>query len=322
MKAPRYPFNRVQSVDSLRHPLGMLPAELAQLAQRASSMYFVAKTQIKADGSTRVLYDTKEPLKTVLKRINENFLKRVIYPSYLTGGLPGKDYTHSVSVHAGAKVVVKEDIAQFFPSVSHEVVFDIWKNFFGFADEVAELLTMFTVRDGHLEQGAPTSGYLANLALWDVECKFVKKLAAQGFRAYSRHVDDIAFSSLSHASLSRIDWAVRTVTTALASKGLLIHKGKHEVMHSNGQMKILKLVGNSKPSLPPKERSRVRALVHSFCKRVESGDDLASDLLMLPRIRGQAYKVKRFHAREGLLLVAQVEKAAALLRLEQTSIAS
>ena len=165
-------------------------------------MYFIAKTQLKADGSTRVLYDTQEPLMTVLKRINENFLKRVIYPSYLTGGLPGKDYTHSVSVHAGAKVVVKEDIAQFFPSVSYEVVFDIWKNFFGFAAEVAELLTMLTVRDGHLEQGAPTSGYLANLALWDVEGRFVKNLALQGFNQYSRHVDDLTFQSFTHKPIS------------------------------------------------------------------------------------------------------------------------
>ena len=319
MKDPRYPFDRVQSVESLRHPLGVLPTDLAQLARRASDMYFVAKTQLKADGSTRILYDTQEPLKIVLKRINENFLKRVIYPSYLTGGLPGKDYTHSVRVHAGAKVVVKEDISQFFPSVSHEVVFDIWKNFFGFAAEVAELLTMLTVRDGHLEQGAPTSGYLANLALWDIEGQFVKNLAAQGFTQYSRHVDDITFSSLSHVSPSRINWAVRTVTKSLATKGLLIHQGKHEVMHSNGQLKILKLVGNSKPSLPPKERSRVRALIHTFSKKVESGDDLEDALQMLPRMRGQAYKVKRFHSREGGLLVEQVEKAAVLLRLQPSN---
>ncbi|PQA83558.1 hypothetical protein C5F52_08940 [Limnohabitans sp. TS-CS-82] len=87
-------------------------------------------------------------------------------------------------------------------------------------------------------------------------------------------------------------------------------------MYSNGQVKILKLVGNSKPSLPPKERSRVRALIHAFSKRVEAGDDLESALQTLPRMRGQAYKVKRFHAREGLLLVEQVEKATAHLRRE------
>ena len=123
-------------------------------------------------------------------------------------------------------------------------------------------------------------------------------------------------SSLSHISPSRINWAVRTITAALATKGLLIHKGKHEVMHSNGQLKILKLVGNSKHSLPPKERSRVRALIHTFAKQVEAGNDLDAALQMLPRMRGQAYKVKRFHASEGGLLVQQVEKAAMLLRRE------
>ena len=78
----------------------------------------------------------------------------------------------------------------------------------------------------------------------------------------------------------------------------------------------MKLVGNSKHSLPPKERSRVRALIHTFAKQVEAGNDLDAALQMLPRMRGQAYKVKRFHASEGGLLVQQVEKAAMLLRRE------
>lgn len=85
---------------------------------------------------------------------------------------------------------------------------------------VAELLTMLIVRDRHREQGAPTSGYLANLALWDVEGQLVKKLAVQGLTQYSRHVNDITFSSISHVSQSRINWAVRTITKALATNGL------------------------------------------------------------------------------------------------------
>lgn len=317
MIAPHYPFDRIQSIESLRHPLGMSPDMLMRLARRASGLYFVAKTQEKADGSKRVLYDTREPLKTVLHRINDHFLRRVHYPDYLTGGVPGKDYTDSVKLHAGAKTVVKEDIAQFYPSVTFDVVKNIWGRFFGFADDVADLLAMLTTRDGHLEQGAPTSGYLANLALWDVEPQMIKKLEGIGITGYSRHVDDIAMSCPSTLSASKVDWIVRTVTSTLALRGLLVHAGKHEVMHADGQVKILKLLGNAKPSLLPTERSRVRALVHTFCQRVDASEDLAELERQLPRVRGQAYKVKRFHPRKGMQLVQQVDQAAKLLRERQ-----
>ncbi|WP_316679568.1 reverse transcriptase family protein [Ralstonia chuxiongensis] len=318
MNAPRYPHQRVQSIESLRHPLGMGPSELLALAKRASHLYRIAKTVPKDDGTVRVLYDTREPLKAVLGRINEHFLRRVIYPDYLTGGVPRKDYTDSVKIHVGAKSVIKEDISKFYPSVSFDVVREIWSGFFGFADEVSDLLTMLTTRDGHLEQGAPTSGYLANLALWDIESQLIAQIASAGATRYSRHVDDITISSPEHLSASRVDWIVRMVAGALASKGLRVNASKHEVMQAGGQIKILKLVGNAKPSLPPKERSRVRALVHTFCLRVESGESPEELELLLPRVRGQAHKVKRFHRRAGERLVEQVNQAAQLLKNQTT----
>jgi hypothetical protein len=310
MNAPLYPFDRVQSIESLRHPLGMSPGELAKLARRASSLYFVAKRVEKDDGSYRVLYDTREPLKPVLQRINGHFLRRVIYPAYLTGGVPGKDYTSSVAIHVDAKTVIKEDISKFYPSVGFDVVFDIWNRFFGFADDVAETLTMLTTRDGHLEQGAPTSGYLANLALWDVEPTLIQQLSAIGVTRYSRHVDDITMSSDQYLSPSRVDWVERQVTQTLLRKGLKVNQAKHEVMQANGQIKILKLLGHTKAALPKIERSRVRAMVHDFCLRAHAGDDLERLHRELPRVRGQAYKVKRFHPHKGELLVEQVNTAA------------
>lgn len=97
MRTALYPYGRVQSIESLRHPLGLGPAELERLANRASQMYFEAKRELKDDGSERILFDTRPPLQAVLQRININFLRRVRYTDYLTGGVPGKDYESSVT---------------------------------------------------------------------------------------------------------------------------------------------------------------------------------------------------------------------------------
>lgn len=318
MNAPIYPFDPIQSLESLRHPLGRSPEELRRLASRASGMYFVAKRAPKDDGTMRIMFDTRPQLKCVLKRINEHFLSRVIYPNYLTGGVPGKDYKASVDSHANAATVIKEDIKNFFPSVGSELVFDIWKRFFGFAPDVAELLTLLTTRDGHLEQGSPTSGYLANLALWDVEAPMRDRLIARGITRYSRHVDDICLSSSERLEAEEIGWGVSQVYGMLAAKGLKPNRLKHKIQHGGEPIKILKLVANAKASLPLEERSRVRAVVHRFTQRVATGDDLQQLLAELPRVRGQVYKVKRFHIGIGTKLVAQVDAAAATLRVRQS----
>jgi hypothetical protein len=277
-------------------------------------MYYVAKRIPKDDGSERIVYDTCEPLKSVLRRITQHILRRVRYPEYLTGGVPGKDYKSNVEIHAGAATVIKEDISSFFPSVSEALVFEIWREFFGFSEDVAEVLTGLTTRDGHLEQGAPTSGYLANLALWDIESKLILRLAEKGISGYGRHVDDIVLSATRQLDGGEIAWAVSQIYGALRQKGLQAKRAKHKVMRANRPIVILKLIGNERASLPRGERSRVRAAVHRFCKRVDLGEDVAPLAAELPRVRGLAYKVKRFHPTEGAKLVARLDRAAELIR--------
>jgi retron-type reverse transcriptase len=277
-------------------------------------MYFVARRIAKEDGEFRVLFDTREPLKSVLKRINLNFLSRVKYPSYLTGGVPGKDYKSSVDQHAGANTVIKEDIKKFFPSVTSAMVFDIWSRFFGFAPEVSDVLTLLTTRDGHLEQGAPTSGYLANLVLWDLESPMIDRLAEHGITRYTRHVDDICMSSTKHLQPAEMSSAVAQVYGMLAAKGLKPNRPKHKTQRGGQSIKILKLVANTKASLPKKERSRIRALVHGFVRRVAEGEDAQNLQTELPRVRGQVYKLKRFHTGKGTRLVTQIDAAASVLK--------
>lgn len=312
--APVYKHGRIRSVKSLELALGLTEQALRALAERASKMYFVAKRIPKEDGTQRILFDTRQPLKRILQRINSQFLKRVCYPPYLTGGVPGKDYTCSAKLHANAPLVIKEDIRKFFPSVSTEVVFDIWHRFFGFSPDVAELLALLTTRNGHLEQGAPTSGYLANLALWDVEPRVVSLLEKKcGISRYSRHVDDICMSSTSAISATQMTRAISLVYGMLANKGLSPNRAKHIAMHAGQPIRILKLVANRKPSLHKSEQSKVRAAVHGFCLRAANLDE--PDLLRaeLPKIRGLAYTLKRFHPQRAAPLLARIDAIARAL---------
>ena len=179
---------------ALSRALGVPTSLLHELARVADSQYRLADEIIKPDGSIRQTFDAFTPLKNIHRRIKLKIFSHVVFPNYLTGSLKGRDYKTNAALHAGSRIVICEDIGQFFPSTRAPVVHDIWKNFFGFSDDVADCLTRLTTKDGALPQGAITSSYLANLAFWRDEPQIQAYLARLGV-TYSRYVDDLALSS-------------------------------------------------------------------------------------------------------------------------------
>lgn len=191
---PYYKCKPIRSMPALSRALGVPTSLLHELARVADSQYRLADEIIKPDGSIRQTFDAFTPLKNIHRRIKLKIFSHVVFPNYLTGSLKGRDYKTNAALHAGSRIVICEDIGQFFPSTRAPVVHDIWKNFFGFSDDVADCLTRLTTKDGALPQGAITSSYLANLAFWRDEPQIQAYLARLGV-TYSRYVDDLALSS-------------------------------------------------------------------------------------------------------------------------------
>jgi hypothetical protein len=166
---PCYSNNSIYSLAALSKCLGFEELFLTELAVIASSKYRLAKPITKPDGSIRQPFDAEEPLKEVHRRIKKEIFSKVVFPNYLTGSIKGCDYKLNASLHTDAKIVICEDVEGFFPATTTTQVFDIWRNFFGFSEDVANLLTALTTKDGALPQGAITSSYLANLTFWRLE---------------------------------------------------------------------------------------------------------------------------------------------------------
>jgi hypothetical protein len=241
------------------------PEELTDVERSADNRYRQV-TRKKKDGSIRICYDAKRPLKTMQGRILCMILKKVKYPSYLMGGLADsdnpRDYVRNAQCHAGARVLVNEDVAQFFPSTSSAVVFDIWRHFFHFPKEVSLALTRLTTRKGELPQGAKTSSYLANLAFWTSEPKVVAKLHGMGFQ-YTRYIDDITVSSKTDKSPAELRDAVSLLAAMIRRNGLRLKRAKHRLAYAGQRMEVTGLVVNEHSvGLGRARRSNIRALVH------------------------------------------------------------
>lgn len=302
---PKYTLSPVRSLASLSRLLGISISDLQKLGDQASSLYRNAKPIIKADGSIRETFDALPLLKGVHRRIQARLFEKVFFPAYLTGSLKGCDARKNAALHAGAAIVVTEDIKNFFPSISSEIVYSIWKGFFGFAPEVSRLLTKLTVKDGGLAQGAITSSYLANLAFWDLEWRLYEKLKDSGI-AYSRYVDDVTFSCKELLSNAQIATCIADVYGLMASKGLKAKRSKHEIRRGNGPMLTTKLLVNARPALLTSERQNIRAAVHQLEVLAKNSADAVILGSEINRVSGRIGRLSQLHPAEGAALKIRI----------------
>ena len=310
--APCYRQKRIGTLQALHMSLGMPASDLLALSERASTLYRLAKSITKSDGSIRNTYDALKPLKRVHQKIKNQILDHVTFPAYLTGSIKGCDYKTNATLHARARIVINEDIKGFFPSTSAAQVFNVWRGFFGFSEAVAQCLTQLTTRLGELPQGAITSSFLANLVFWRDEPILQARFSAKGL-VYSRYVDDMAISSRSFLTDEEKSDVVRQVYGMLLKHGYRAKRAKHEIITSAERMAVTKLAVNFKPGLNRDERSKIRAIVQAVEHRAALGEELSFDQGPYAQAMGKVQHLKRFHPGEAAPLIKR------LLALKKTS---
>lgn len=310
---PHYAFEPIGSIAALARALGLESSLLVAIAADADRLYRLAKPIVKADGSMRQPFDALPPLKAIHRRLKTRLLESVVYPAYLTGSLVGRDYRVNADLHKAGKIVICEDISNFFPSVKAAAVRDIWQGLFNFPPDVAELLTKLCTKDGALPQGAIPSSYLANLVLWRLEPELQARFAAIGL-VYSRYVDDIAVSSKRHLSRPEQTQVISAIYGMLAKVHLKAKRRKHETFTASQRMVTTKLVVNKRPTLPKEKRAAIRAAVHRVELLSKSGVLDAEGRRLLSSVAVQVGQLGRFHAGPALQLkgrLAAVRRAQA-----------
>lgn len=260
---------------------------------------------IKRKGKVRETWDALPPLKSIQARIQCLILRKVTYPRYLQGSIRDKvqarDFVSNASLHCGRRLVICEDIENFFPSTSSDRIYDLWRSLFHFPDRIVRVLTGLTTLEGYLPQGAKTSSYLANLALWQTEPQLVESLSRQGF-TYSRYVDDITLSTDRRLTGGEIAKVVRQVAQMCSRSGFRLKRSKHSLTTSGNRMSATGLMVNRRASLPKEVRSQTRALVHQ-CERLAN---TSKEMMQTPhfaaewnRASGKVALLQRLHPTEG-----------------------
>jgi len=291
LRKPIYPCRPISSLSALAGTLRVSERNLIEIAMSADQMYRRVKPK---PGSNRQTFDANIPLKPLHARIKSKILMRVNFPDYLTGSLKGRDYKANADLHSNKNVVICEDVKGFFNSVSADLVYDLWRNFFKFSPEVARVLTQLTTKDGGLPQGGIASSFLANLVLWRDEPLLQAKFEARGV-VYSRYVDDIAISSEARLVEGEKTELIAAVYGMLRKNNLYAHRAKHEITPATKRMITTKLVVNRGAALPPERRANARVSVFQVEKM--ANESVNSDELRhaLNKASNRVGQLGRFH---------------------------
>ncbi|MDO3645697.1 reverse transcriptase family protein [Nocardia mangyaensis] len=273
--------------------LNVTPSELEWFADRGGWLrrstqplsHYRYRRLSKASGE-RLVEAPKVRLREIQRRILHKVLTGIPADPACHGFERGRSAATFGAPHAGAPVVVRMDLRDFFPTIGLARVRAVFAAC-GYSPAVARVLaelcttaspvaelrgldhaqrTLLAV--AHLPQGAPTSPRLANLVARGLD----RRLTGYANRhdlTYTRYADDLALSG--NANTAHLVW---TVTRIAEDEGFTVHPAKTRIRRAHQRQILAGLVVNAHPTAPRDRYDAVRALLHNCLRTGANAQNL------------------------------------------------
>jgi len=242
-------------------------------------------------------YRLIEAPKPVLKAIQERILREILdrVPPHATahGFTKGRSIVTNAAAHTGKYVIVKADLADFYPSVRQPRVVSIFRGM-GYNLEVsrwlarlctnqapAELRPPKRADDGvprmlfrrHLPQGAPTSPALANLSAYGLDVR-LGGLARKAGIVYTRYADDLVFSGPEELlRKGRMPVLLAFVKTIIHSERFALNTRKLRIIRRGDRQQVTGLTVNAKPNVPRPYFDTLKAVLTNCARKGPAGQN-------------------------------------------------
>lgn len=208
----------------------------------------------------REISSPRSALKSVQRWILENILYSV-EPHYSAVGFRrDKSILDHAGVHNSSAMILKLDIADFFPSIFLPRIIGVFKGF-GYSPGVAFTLASLCCLHGSLPQGAVTSPALSNLVCRRMDVRLAalsKKLRLK----FSRYADDMAISG------KKVDLSILPlVEKILKEEGFILRSDKTRIYNECSKRVLTGLsAARSGVKLLRSDRRQLRATFHQIRK--------------------------------------------------------
>ena len=240
----------------------------------------------KKSGGRRAISSPKAKLRGAQSWLLENVLAKVPVHEAAMAFRPKLNIAHNAARHAGASVIVRLDLKDFFPSITFRRVKRLFERL-GFNEGVATLFALLAteaprveltldgqkhfvaVTERFLPQGACTSPALTNILCQDLDVRLSGAARKMGF-VYTRYADDLIFSA-------RGDKAYPTALCELATKIIteekfVVNEDKTAIMRQRGRQTVTGLVVNGQntadeqgtPRVSRRDIRNFRAFLHQY----------------------------------------------------------
>ncbi len=226
----------------------------------------------KKKGGYRILQIPGENLKSLQKKILQSFYQMHISFPCAHGFHPGKSAYTNASVHKDAKKLLGMDIKDAFGSIDVRKALkpQLLKLLGSYGtDFVLKYSTCPNQHTRGLPQGAPTSGYLLNLALFSFDAYISAVCHSLGLH-YSRFADDICISATKENITSfSTRGMINLVEDQLNTLGFRINRKKVHI-HSHRISATGYVLNSGRATIPKKERRIYRAMLFNHKSKKQS----------------------------------------------------
>lgn len=242
----------------------------------------------------RNIDNPSKELKKVQTAILVRLLQPVKLPHFLFGAVRKRSVRTHAEEHVGAKTVVKMDVKSYYPNVTNDHIFHVWRNVLLCSPRLARLLTQLTTFERHLPQGAPTSPALANLLLASIYGPVLEACAEQDV-VVTAWVDDLIFSG------ERARTVMELVRQTLANQGFALSSKKRQILGARSVKVITGVrIGGERVRSCKVKLSDVRAGIHNLTKGRITHKGWTADLA---RLRGQVAFVNSLCPKDAAPLI-------------------
>jgi RNA-directed DNA polymerase len=284
---------------------------------------YVSFNILKQSGLPRSICSPRWPLKRVQRRILREILERVPVHPAAHGFVKGRSTVTNALPHCGARLVIKFDLQDFFPTIHYFRVVGLFASL-GYGIATARFSTADRSRDvaaalarlctytpeprkfgsGHLPQGAPTSPAISNLICRGLDSRLAG-LAQCLHGMYTRYADDLTFSFReADFELGRFRWWVDQICH---QEGFFVNQAKFRVIRASQRQCVTGIVVNDSLRVPREERRRFRAILHN-CRRNGIAAEARGDLGFRGYLQGFASYLAMVHPKEGRPLLQEVHE--------------
>lgn len=288
----------MERADELAKALGVSISRLRWLTYQRevdTGTHYRRWTIPKRDGSSRTITAPKKELKALQRWALRNVFERLPVHGAAHGFLAARSIVSNALVHAGADVIVKLDIKDFFPTVTWKRVKGLLRKA-GVAEQPATLLALLATESPRdlvsfrgqtlhvatgpraLPQGAPTSPAITNAICLKLDRRLSGLARKLGF-TYTRYADDLAFSWRAPAPggdakkrKAPVGVLLAGARAILLAEGFVPHPSKTTIMRPGNRQRITGLVVNAAAGAAPAARvprdviRRLRAAIHNRAK--------------------------------------------------------